>query len=577
MKKILFFLLIAGVFLSACNTQKKTGPGPNEKWTSIHLLDYTTDSALAVLGSRLPALAKSGINVLFLEVDYNFDFKSHPELRDSLYITKEAAQKFAQACREANIRLIPQFQSLGHQSRGKVTLPLLTVYPELDVTPGEFPNNEGIYCREWDPTNPKVNEIVFPLIDEIVEAFEVDGIHLGMDEVFLLGSEKSPTTKGKNTGELFAKVVNEFHDYFAKKKGLEIFMWADRLIDGTKYSYGEWESSLNGTAVAIDMIPKDVVMCDWHYEPADEYGSVAMFLEKGFRVLPCSWRKVSGVEALIKYSYKLNNPNMLGHMFTTWYPVPIDTLMGYRPMIAGIDLIKSKKFYDVTIKSQLQNDAINITLNCGNDSLQVTYTLDGSEPTAQSQAYKEPFALKETALLRALAFRGNAPAGTTTERQFNIHYATGKPVQLLSEASSKYKAIGGADALVNGTNGSGSYADGQWLAFEGNDMEVAFDLGVSQNISSVVLHSNNNPWNSVYPAQRVEVYVSADGKSYKKAGESVTDEGQTKNQNIVTSSVSFKAMPARFVKVKAFHKTFPANASNADNKAWLFVDEVIVQ
>jgi len=186
---------------------------------------------------------------------------------------------------------------------------------------------------------PRVNEIVFPLIDEIVEAFGADGIHVGMDEIFLLGSDESPSTRGKDPAELFARVVNEFHDHFAKEKGLEMFMWGDRLIDGEVLPYGSWSASLNGTARAVDMIPNDIVICDWHYAPQEEYTSIPMFLEKGFRVLPSSWRDLDGVDALIKYSYRIPDPRMMGHLFTTWRRLEPDSLVSFAPMVAGIETI----------------------------------------------------------------------------------------------------------------------------------------------------------------------------------------------------------------------------------------------
>jgi hypothetical protein len=51
-------------------------------------------------------------------------------------------------------------------------------------------------------------------------------------------------------------------------------MWGDRLIDGKKYDFGEWEASTNGTAAAIDLIPKDIIVCPWHYELRDNYPSI---------------------------------------------------------------------------------------------------------------------------------------------------------------------------------------------------------------------------------------------------------------------------------------------------------------
>jgi uncharacterized lipoprotein YddW (UPF0748 family) len=40
---------------------------------------------------------------------------------------------------------------------------------------------------EWCPLHPEVNKVVFALIDEIIDAFEADAVHIGMDEIFLCG------------------------------------------------------------------------------------------------------------------------------------------------------------------------------------------------------------------------------------------------------------------------------------------------------------------------------------------------------------------------------------------------------
>ncbi len=318
------------------------GQGQVGKWRAVHLIGYTNDDLLETLGKDIPVLAEMGIDVLILEVDYGFDYQSHPELRSGKNpISKAAARKLVGICREHGIRLIPQFQCLGHQSWKAATGPLLIKYPEFDLTPGAFPNNEGIYCREWDPLNPKVNEIVFRLMDELIDAFESDALHVGMDEVFLLGSEHSPSTKGKDPAELFAKAVNDYYLHLVKTRGVEMMMWGDRLIDGEKMKYGEWESSLNGTAGAVDMIPKDIIICDWHYGNRDEYPSVPMFIEKGFRVIPSGWNRVGATRSLIRYAKSQNHPNMLGHLFTTW-SVKKDRLTEYPPIVEGLKLLKTE-------------------------------------------------------------------------------------------------------------------------------------------------------------------------------------------------------------------------------------------
>ncbi|TMQ32111.1 MAG: hypothetical protein E6K70_20340 [Planctomycetota bacterium] len=336
-------ILLIGVALMprAASADERATAKKSEPWRGLHLLQCKTDQDLANLAGQVPRLAALGLNVLILEIDYNFNFKSHPELRSGREpVTAEGAGKFAAVCRKHGVRVIPQFQCLGHQSWKENNQPLLTVYPQLHLTPGAFPNNKGIYCREWDPLNPEVNKIVFPLIDELLDAFRADAFHVGMDEVFLIGSDKSPSTKGKDPAKVFARAVNDLHQHLVKERKVEMLMWADRLFDARKYHWGEWEASKVGTAGAVDLIPKDIILCPWHYERRDAYPSIPLFLEKGFRVLPASWRKVDASRALIEYSLKLHHPKMLGHLFTTWSGRRNDWTE-YQPLAEGLKLLKS--------------------------------------------------------------------------------------------------------------------------------------------------------------------------------------------------------------------------------------------
>jgi hypothetical protein len=91
--------------------QYQSFPKPTVQWYALHLLNHTTDADLELLGTYLDDLERIGINTLILEVDYAFSFQSHPELRQgNTPITKPAAQKLAQSCREHGIRLIPEFR-----------------------------------------------------------------------------------------------------------------------------------------------------------------------------------------------------------------------------------------------------------------------------------------------------------------------------------------------------------------------------------------------------------------------------------------------------------------------------------
>jgi hypothetical protein len=177
-------------------------------------------------------------------------------------------------------------------------------------------------------------------MDELIDAFRADALHVGMDEVFLLGSEQSPSTKGKDPGVLFANAVKLIHEHLVTKRHVEMLMWGDRLIESSKYGSGEWEASTNGTYTAIDLIPKDIIVCPWHYEVRDSYPSIPMFVEKGFRVLPASWKDLNATKALIDFTRSHANPKVLGFMFTTW-GVSKDVLLEFPPMVEGLKTLQN--------------------------------------------------------------------------------------------------------------------------------------------------------------------------------------------------------------------------------------------
>ena len=240
-------------------------------------------------------LAPRKVNTLLLRVDYNYQYKSHPELRGASTLTEADVKKLVAACRKHGIRIIPQINLLGHQSWASQLGKLLEAYPQFDETPHvkmpetyKWPNADGLYCKSYCPLHPDVHKVVFDLVDEICTVFETDAFHAGMDEVFYLGDDKCPRCSGRDKAELFAGEVRKLRDHLALQKK-ELWIWGDRLIDGKTTGMGIWEASFNNTHRAIDMIPKDVVICDWHYERADK--TAVLFALKGFRVITCPWRR----------------------------------------------------------------------------------------------------------------------------------------------------------------------------------------------------------------------------------------------------------------------------------------------
>ncbi len=239
-------------------------------------------------------LGPRGVNTLILRVDYNYQYESHPELRNESALSGKDVKKLADACKKHGIKIIPQVNLLGHQSWAGELGNLLKVYPQFDETPNVklpekyvWPNADGLYCKSYCPLHPDVHKVVFDIVDEICEVFGANAFHAGMDEVFYIGEAQCPRCSGRDKAELFAGEVRIIRDHLALKNR-KLWIWGDRLIDGKTTGIGEWEGSYNGTFRAVDMIPKDVVICDWHYERPDQ--TPVYFAMKGLSVVTCPWR-----------------------------------------------------------------------------------------------------------------------------------------------------------------------------------------------------------------------------------------------------------------------------------------------
>jgi hypothetical protein len=314
--------LVANKTMAQDEPRAQTSPTQNQgAWRAVHLMDPGRDGLPLLKRAIEEKLVPWGVNAVILEINYNFDFKSHPDLRgnEATAWRVQDARELAELCRKHGVRLVPMFNCLGHQSWARNTFALLTKHPDFDESPAIAKDNQGIYCRSWCPLNPDVNKVVFDLIDELSDAFGGDALHVGMDEVFIIGDASCPRCKGKDTAELFAKAVNDLHEHITGKRKLTMMMWADRLLDDKKLGYGKWESSANGTAGAIDHISKDIIMCDWHYETRKNgYPSVAYLQEKGFGVLPSSWHNKEAALAMLREARSKATPRLLGHLCTTW-------------------------------------------------------------------------------------------------------------------------------------------------------------------------------------------------------------------------------------------------------------------
>ncbi|MDR1224131.1 MAG: glycoside hydrolase, partial [Tannerella sp.] len=153
---------------------------------------------------------------------------------------------------------------------------------------------------------------------------------------------------GRDKAELFAGEVTKIQNHLATG-GKRLMIWGDRLIDGKTTGIGMWEASMNNTYRAIDLIPKDVFICDWHYERSDQ--TAVCFAMKGFDVATCPWRKpetaIEQLNDMIRFR-KSSTPQTAQH---------------FRGIIATVwsgaeGFLKS--YYDPETASKTESDALTV-------------------------------------------------------------------------------------------------------------------------------------------------------------------------------------------------------------------------
>ncbi len=294
-------------------------------------------------------LTSADVNLIILRVDYSYKFKTRPELTGDNPLDEKDVKKIVRVCQKNNIKLIPLVNLLGHQSALEKIGKLLEVYPEFDETPNielpkkyVWPNPDELYCKSYCPLHPEVHNVVFDLVDEIIDVFETDAFHAGMDEVFYIGHAQCTRCYGSDKAELFAGEVTKIFNHL-QKKDKELWIWGDRLLDGATTGLGIWEGSYNNTHRAIDMIPKNIVICDWHYDRPDP--TAAYFATKGFNVLSCPWRKsdvaieqVNMLNNFIENSSDIMAEKYKGVIQTVWSPTE-----SFVDFYRGLDKVKDER------------------------------------------------------------------------------------------------------------------------------------------------------------------------------------------------------------------------------------------
>ena len=233
--------------------------------------------------------------------------------------------------------------------------------------------------------------------------------------------------------------------------------------------------------------------------------------------------------------------------------------------------------------SDYSNKSSKLELGCKDTTIRIYYTLNGKIPDNKSFKYIKPLIFKKPTIVNAIGQKSDNYSDEILKVNIYPSMSTACEVNYKTSYSIKYNA-GGQQGLTDGFLGSTDYKDGFWQGFEGENMNVIIDLGESKDIKALKVNFLQDIKSWIFNPEKVEFSVSEDGKNFTVIAEKKF-EPDFSNQNITINKIfvgynktKMAGKKFRYISVKTDNiKVCPQGHPGAGGKAWLFVDEIIVE
>ncbi len=282
----------AGVFHGVTSLLQLAVPGPEGiVLRGARIVDYPSldfrgvhaltgrDAGGQIARAVRDLMARHKMNAFVWQCGYLI-WDAAPEIAHPQFgMDKEDARRVIEAADEHFVDLIPLIPTLGHVRW------MFTNDQNLDLA--EDPETPHAYRV----TNPRTYEFLFRILEEAVDFFEPRGFHIGHDEVDMWGRfPYRSADSGLGATELILKDTVRLNDWFRERE-IEVYLWGDMFLHRDEAADATFAPSLEEARLRRSLLPRDITVADWHYEPVppEEYTSLAIWRDEGFRTIGASW------------------------------------------------------------------------------------------------------------------------------------------------------------------------------------------------------------------------------------------------------------------------------------------------
>jgi hexosaminidase len=517
------------------------------------------------------------------------------------YTQEDIADVLAYA-RSRYVMVVPEIEMPGHSTAA------LAAYPELSCTGGPFAvqNYWGIHGDVFCAGSERTFEFIQDVLSEVVDLFPAPYVHIGGDECPKDRWKSCPKCQARITSEGL-RDERELQSYFIKRiegflvsRNRRIVGW-DEILEGglapraTVQSWRGFEGAVAAARSGHDTIvsPTAYTYLDYDLDTTDlrkvySFEPVPAKLSAADRhhILGGEgnmWTENAPQETLDSKLF----PRLLAIAERLWSPSAARNFEDFehrswaqsdRLRMAGVQV--GEECHPLTLVPALDAAAKRLTLSLRSEEegLSLRLTTDGSEPTLASPRYDSPVVILNSCQARARAFKENRPYGEPAVLNLAIHQGFLRPVQVRNRYNPR-RSGGGDLGLTDGIRAGAEMEDASWQGYEGADFEAVVDLGEVKPIRKIVCGFLQESSHAVFLPPSVDFSVSNDGANFQAVGASANDVARDNPDKIAKDfGVPVEAASGRFIKVKARNVgTCPAGHPLAGQKAWLFVDEIIVE
>lgn len=209
----------------------------------------------------------------------------------------------------------------------------------------------------------------------------------------------------------------------------------------------------------------------------------------------------------------------------------------------------------------------------------IYYTTDGSGPDSMDILYESPIILEKTSTLKAIAYRSPTHVSPVVEATF-YKIPAGRSITLQNCKPNGQYYAGGETALIDGIRGQLNWRTGDWMGFQGQDVEILLDLGKEQDIHSLSAGFLQDVGSWIVMPKMVEFWIAGNDMDFVRAAEipNTISDKETENKIFDFTYKRDFSKKVRYVKVKAKnYGLLPEWHLGAGGESFIFIDEIMVE